>query len=316
MKLTLILKRIILCAALIFIAGAIIIYPERYVQSCFQGFAMWAECVLPSLFPFMVITLIFIKTGIAESAALPLKRVTSLFGLPPAAAVCFVMSAFSGYPAGSRAVAEFYGSGSVGAKDCKKLAALCSTSGPLFIIGSVGVKMLGDKGAGWKILLAHVLSVLLVSVIICLFTKKGEKTVYRRAPADKNVLYDAFYGGVVSVAVAGGFIAFFCVAAQVAADFDLLYPVERLLGLFADGKSAQAVCRGLIEATSGCRCLADGGGRLTLPFAGFLITFGGVSIILQQLSYLLKAKVNAAYFIAVKLIQGIICFIILLPFCM
>ena len=35
---------------------------------------MWAECVLPSLFPFMVITLIFIKTGIAEKAALPLKR--------------------------------------------------------------------------------------------------------------------------------------------------------------------------------------------------------------------------------------------------
>ncbi|MDE6597903.1 MAG: hypothetical protein K2K60_04620 [Clostridia bacterium] len=316
MKFTKIAKWIVLCVALVFLAGAIIIYPERYIQSCFQGFAMWAECVLPSLFPFMVIMLIFIKTGIAERAALPLKKATSIFGLPPAAAVCFVMSICSGYPAGSRAVAEFYESGSVNAKDCKKLAALCSTSGPLFIIGSIGVKMLNDKGAGWKILLAHVVAVLLVSVIICLFTKKGEKAEYRRAPADKNVLYNAFYSGVISVAVAGGFIAFFCVAAQVAVDFNLLYPIEKLLCLFTDETSAQAVCRGLVEATSGCRSLADGGGKLTLPFAGFLITFGGISILMQQLSYLLKAKVNALYFIGVKFIQGVISLFILLPFCL
>ncbi len=316
MKFTKILKWIMLCAALTFLAGAIIIYPERYIQSCFQGFAMWAECVLPSLFPFMVIMLIFIKTGIAERAALPLKKVTGIFGLPPAAAVCFIMSICSGYPAGSRAVAEFYESGSVSAKDCKKLAALCSTSGPLFIIGSIGVKMLGDKGAGWKILLAHTAAVLIVSVIVCLFSKKGEKREYRRAPADKNVLYNAFYGGIVSVAVAGGFIAFFCVAAQVAADFNLLYPLEKLLCLFTDGASAQAVCRGIIEATSGCRAVAEAGGKLKLPFAGFLITFGGISILMQQLSYLLKAKVNALYFIGIKFIQGLLCFTILLPFCL
>ena len=50
-----------LCFALVFLAGAIIIFPERYINCCFRGFALWAECVLPSLFPFMVITLILIK---------------------------------------------------------------------------------------------------------------------------------------------------------------------------------------------------------------------------------------------------------------
>ena len=108
MKTMRILKVLLPCLALTFLAGAIIIYPERYITCCFQGFAMWAECVLPSLFPFMVITLIFIKTGIAEKAALPLKRVTGAFKLPPAAAICFVISICSGYPAGAKAVAYFY----------------------------------------------------------------------------------------------------------------------------------------------------------------------------------------------------------------
>ena len=111
---------------------------------------MWAECVLPALFPFMCITLIFVKTGIAEKASLPLKRVTGKLNFPPAAAACFLLSICSGYPAGSRVVKEFYDCGAIPQKEIGKVAYLCSTSGPLFIIGSVGFKMFGDKLTGVK----------------------------------------------------------------------------------------------------------------------------------------------------------------------
>ncbi len=314
MKTVRVLKLISLCLALTFLAGAIVIYPERYVTCCFQGFAMWAECVLPSLFPFMVITLILIKSGAADKASLPLKKVTGVFGLPPAAALCFVISLCSGYPAGTKCVAEFYESGCLSARDCKKLAALCSTSGPLFIIGSVGVKMFGDKSAGQIILLAHIISVLSVALFLSLILKRGDNTEYKRAVPQGNLLYDSFYGAVTAVAVAGGFIAFFSVTAQILYDFNILLPLEKLIALFTDEASASAVCRGLIEVTRGCRELAGTGSDLGVPFCGFLITFGGVSIILQQMGYLQKAKVSGAYFVAVKAVQGMLCFILLLLF--
>lgn len=297
------------------IAGAIIIYPERYINCCLQGFVMWAECVLPSLFPFMVITLIMIKSGFAEKASLPLKKVTGLFNLPPAAAVCFIISICSGYPAGSKCVLEFYEQGCISARDCKKLSALCSTSGPLFIIGSVGVRMFGDKSAGWKILLAHFLSVLIIALIISLFSKKDEKPVFERPPMKSNLLYDSFYGAVISVAVAGGFIAFFAVAARILSDFNFLIAFEKLFCLFTDEKSAEAVSLGLVEATVGCRTLSAAQGKLGLPLAGFLITFGGVSILLQQLAYLTKTGVKPLGFVGIKLLQGIVCFLILLLIC-
>lgn len=306
--------RLLLFAALAFTAFAIIIYPERYISCCLQGFLLWAECVLPSLFPFMVISMIFIKTGAAEKAALPLKRITGFFSLPPAAAVCFLISICSGYPAGSRAVAEFYEDGSITERDAGKLAALCSTSGPLFVIGSVGVKMFCDKSAGWKILLAHALSVIAVALILSLVSKKENTRKLKHGVHDKNVLYNAFYGSVTAVLVAGGFIAFFCVAAQIAYDFNLLYPLEQLLCLFTNKDAASAVCRGIIEVTAGCRALSACTEKLALPFAGFLITFGGISIILQQLCYLVKAKVKPIKFILVKLVQAALCFALLLLF--
>ena len=313
MKKLRVLKFAALCAVLTAMAGAIIVYPERYIAKCFDGFLMWAECVLPSLFPLMVITLIFIKTGIAEKASLPLKKVTGIFGLPPAGAVLFIISLCSGYPAGAKALSEFHESGCLDKRDCKKLCVMCSTSGPLFIIGSVGVKMLGNKSAGWLLLLAHVLSVVVTGLILCLLSKRGDKTQYVRKPYGGNILYDCFCGAVTSVAVAGGFIAFFCVGAQIATDFKLLYPLELLFNLI-DPASSSAVCQGLIEVTAGCRQISILNTSFKLPFLGFLITFGGISIILQQLAYLTKAKVSALYFIAVKFIQGVICFLFLLIF--
>ncbi|MDE5729703.1 MAG: hypothetical protein K2I20_06000 [Clostridia bacterium] len=307
------LKYSALFFALVALAAAIIIFPERYVLTCFTGFAMWAECVLPSLFPFMVITLILVKTGLAEKASLPLRRVTGLFRLPPASAACFLLSALSGYPAGSRVLSEFYDGGSLTKSDCQKLSYLCSTSGPLFIIGSVGFKMFGDKIIGLKILAAHLLSVIITSLVIALLSKSGKSGSPARKAPDKNVLYNSFYGAVIAVAVAGGFIAFFCVTAQIFSDFNLLKPLQLLLNLFMDEKLSSAICTGLIEPTTGCRAIAAlSGEKLAVALAGFLITFGGVSIILQQLSYLLNCGVNPFKFVAVKLIQAAICFVFLL----
>lgn len=274
---------------------------------------MWAECVLPSLFPFMVVALVFVKSGIADKASLPLKKAAKKLNLPAAGGACFLLSICSGYPAGSRVLYEYYSGGGISRADAQKLSYLCSTSGPLFIIGTVGFKMFGDKTAGLKILAAHIISVAVISFIICLFSEKSSSTDIKRPASSGNYLYDSFYGAVISVTVAGGFIAFFYVVAAIFSDFMLLYPLERMLGIFMNEKLSAAVSEGIIEATRGCRALAAAEhSSFSVALAGFLITFGGISILLQQLSYLTKAGVKPLKFISVKLLQAATCFIILI----
>ncbi|MCH5146723.1 MAG: hypothetical protein J1F61_01805 [Clostridiales bacterium] len=306
------IKYVVLSICILLFGAAIIIYPERYVASCFEGFVLWAECVLPSLFPFIVLALIFIKTGLADKASLPLKKATRILNLPQSAAVCFLLSICSGYPAGSRMVAEFYENGVLTKSDCDKLAPLCSTSGPLFIIGSVGFKMFDDKLLGMKIFIAHALAVTVFSLIYCRFCKKTSALPPKPIKSNGNLLYDTFYGAVVSVAVAGGFIAFFYVVAQFLQDFNVLYPLESFLKLFIEDGAAKAVCLGLAEATTGCRHLAGSTSQIKGALAGFIITFGGVSILMQQISYLSKTGVKPFKFISFKFLQAVLCFLILL----
>ncbi len=302
-----------LYAALALFAAAIAYSPERYVPACFEGIALWAKCVLPALFPFMVIAMIFIKTGAAQTCARPFKRACNFLGLPPASAAIFVMSVFSGYPAGSRILCEYCERGEISREDAQKLAPVCSTSGPMFLIGSVGQNMLGSKWQGFVMLAAHILCVAAVGLALCLHRRGGSAAP--AAPMKResgNILYDAFYSAVISVVVAGGFICFFYTLAKAAGDYNILYPLERLFS-FAFGEDAHALCYGFIEATGGCAALAASAGTFKIPLIGFLITFGGLSIIMQQLCYLVKCGVKPLKFIAAKGAQGALCFALLIP---
>lgn len=309
-------KKVIVCAVLVFFGAVLIAFPDRYIAVCLQGICLWAECVLPSLFPFMVITLLLIKLGAAQTAAKPLAKFSKKLKLPAAAFPLLLMSVCSGYPAGSRILSEYYDSGLVTESEAKKLAPLLSTCGPLFALGTVGAKAFGGNGAGVKLLCACLISVVGTSLIYCLISKdrKSGEELKVIKPDGGDALYSSFYGGVTACTVAGGFICFFYTLSKVLADFNILKPLELAFSpLFGEGLAA-GLCTGLCEATGGCFALAGAGGFFALPLAGFLVTFGGASIILQQSCYLIKCKVNTGFFAAFKFVQGLVCFALLCLF--
>lgn len=298
------------CAVLIFFGVVLIIFPDRYLAACFDGLCLWAGSVLPSLFPFMVITLLLIKLGAAQIAAKPFKKFSQKLKLPNVTVPLFFMSVFSGYPAGSRILCEYCEQGLLDKSEAKKLAPLLSTCGPLFALGTVGARAFGGNGAGIKLLAACLVSVVTTSLIYCLVSgrKQPPPPVKKLAAQSGDALYSSFYGGVTACLVAGGFICFFYTLSQVIADFNIFKPLALLFSPLFGQSAAGGLCQGICEATGGCFELARAGGFFALPLAGFLITFGGASILLQQLCYLGKCGVKPVFFIAFKFFQGVICF--------
>ncbi len=307
------LKAIALGVTLLLIAILFIFNPARYANACLQGFLLWAECVLPSLFPFSVLTLLFTQSGLAEKVSLPLQRVARRLRLPQPFAVCLLISLFSGYPTGSRVLLQLHQNGALSKDETARLAFLCSTAGPLFAVGTVGGKLLGDGKLGLLLFAVHLLSVLVIGYLFAR-KKNGKDSVRSTAmKRSKNLLHDCFASAVLAVCVAGGYIAFFCCLAQMLSDCNLLLPLQWALAKVLPTGQAQALCSGLIEATTGCALSARCGGAFALPITGFLLTFGGASILAQQLGYLQQANVKPLPFIGIKALQALLCFLILLP---
>ncbi len=308
------LRKAVICIALVVLGAILAVCPQRYSAVCLEGLCLWAECVLPSLFPFMVITSLLAGLGAINAAAKPLKGVCKKLRLSPAALPLFITSAVSGYPAGSRTLCEYYKSGHISRTELVKLAPLCSVCGPVFALGTVGYKAFGGGSAGIKLLSACLISVISTSLIYCLAAKGDtEKPLPVKPKKEENPIGSAFYGGTVACLTAGAYICFFYTLSKVIADCKIFMPLECLLyPIFGD--CASGLCLGLCEATGGCFAVANAGGFFSLPLAGFMITFGGASILMQQLFYLSPCGVKPLRFVLIKFVQGILCFAILCLF--
>lgn len=355
----------LLSVLLLFLLCLLLTAPARYAEACIQGMALWAKAVLPALFPFLILTGLLTKLGAAQKLADRLSPLTEKIGLPGSAAYCLLVSLLSGYPVGSRTVADLYKGGAITREQAKRMSVLCSTSGPMFLVGSVGGAMFGSAAAGAILLAAHLLAV--IGVYLALYfanrRKKGNIHAGQKAPAPHaglkktmpphalrvqnktaapqttatpasenkrnktaaphpdtdGILAASVQSGVLTVLCVGGFIAFFFVLMQALSDLHISAPLERLLSfpLSAAGSegAAAGLTAGLLEATQGCASIAASGAPLALPLCAFLVTFGGGSILAQQLAFLTGAGVKAGPFIGIKILQGIAAFLLCLAFC-
>lgn len=282
-----------------------LIFPTRYAESVREGISLWAASVLPATFPFLFLTALFTKMKpygfLSRMIARPAGK---LFRISGAGGCAAVMSALSGYPVGAKTVCDLFERGAVTENETFRLACLCSTSGPMFFVGTVGCMMFQSAGAGWILLISHLSAVYAVCFILRFF---GEK----RAPASlpvfraegANALYDSLYQAVISILCVGGFIALFYAFGQILADLGIF----TLLGApFGNGPLCEAAFRGLLEMTSGCAIASGEKSPLSLALCCFLITFGGMCVLCQQIAYLSRTGIKILPFLAVKLLQAIL----------
>lgn len=304
-------RRRLAAGCAVFLLALLTLQPQRYAAACAESIALWAKVVLPALFPFLVLTALVTQTEMADSLGRKLAPLLRRCGLPAAGAGAFFVSILSGYPVGSRIVADLYSNGSLGRAEAERLSYLCSTSGPMFILGSVGSAMFGEGTAGAILFASHLFGVLSVFFLTKLFGRKGRpQTAAQPRPLPQRQtgsLGETVQKAVISVLCVGGFIALAGVLLCALEDLHLLAPLCSLLQFplrpFGAENCAKGTVYGLIEATRGCASLAAAG-AIGLPFAAFTITFGGASILAQQLAFLRPAGVRIGRFIAVKALQG------------
>lgn len=309
----------------------ILIRPDVYVASALEGVKLWALVVLPSLLPFFFFTSLLAKIGATERMARTLKKpCQKIFGTSGYAAYAFLMSILSGYPVGAKIIGDLGENGLIDETDATKMSSFCSTSGPLFIVGSVGVGMFGSAAAGKLLFITHAFSALITGLIFRFFgrTKITTTLTNKNAPkscrphvspaktraANGNALYDCVYSSVISIATVGGFICVFYVVADIFQNLDLLRPIWKTLFFVTKNEPlSRAFSYGLIECTRGCKMLALCGlSTYSLAFASSLIAFGGVSVLVQSVCFLKKANAKIPVFLLAKTIQTVISFLLTL----
>ena len=300
-----------LCLLLLLWALGLFLYGQEIAAATASALELCLFILLPSLFPFFVLSSLLISSGIVTRLSSRLERpMRALFNLPGTCAVPLLLGMIGGYPVGARTASDLYQQGLCSFEQAKRLLCFCNNAGPAFFISVIGAGFLHDAKLGVLLWLVHLLAAGVLSLFPLqkgLSKQKDAAITTVDAPAS---LLSAFLQ-----AVTGAFSSFLNVCA-----FVLIFAVITRLSVTTSwfirfcealpGTAAfwQGIGVGILELTTGTSILSAAGlpRKRLLVSLSFLCGWGGISVQCQSVSLIRAAGLPCRPYLLAKLLQGVL----------
>ena len=199
----------------------------------------------------------------------------------------------------SVAMADLYNKKLITRADAFKMNSFCSTSGPMFIIGAVGIGMFNNSKIGYILFLSHLISAILNGLIYRNIQTESEEHEIISPEKGYLNLGDIVLNSMLSILSVGCIITIF---------FIIIECFSPILNLFP--QPIAYFFEGCIEITKGCLDLATLQNKFwAISLCSFIISFGGISTLLQSVTMLNKVKMPIKLFATQKLTHAILSFV-------
>lgn len=290
-------------------------WPQEVIEAGQQGLTLCASTLIPSLFPFFVLSSLLVSLNLTRYPGRWLERAMKpLFGVSGSGASALLLGMVGGYPVGAKTVAELYGSGQCTKPEAQRLLLFCNNAGPAFFLGVVGGSILKSVKLGMLLWLCHMVSALLLGWFAERLFPLRTSTVPRfstapctkPAPSSAILFVDAVKKSFLSVLNICAFVVL----------FGILLTLCRLAGLFdlltvscttvRSVDAVQSLFSGFIELSNGIASLPIRPLSLALPLAAFLLGWGGICVHCQTISVLAGSGLSVLPYLCAKLLHGLL----------
>lgn len=110
-------------------------FPGIVLTGARSGLSLWAGTLLPTLLPFIILSNLFIQSGVIYPLmALPGKFSSRYLGLSPSGLYAFVCGFFFGYPSGAKILADLLKTGQIEQEEASWLLVFCNNLSPAFLM--------------------------------------------------------------------------------------------------------------------------------------------------------------------------------------
>lgn len=305
--------------ALLCAGGGLVLYPEQSMDAGRQGLQLCANVIVPSLFPFFVLSSLVVELGLARYLGQALERLMwPLFRVGGVGASALVLGLVGGYPVGAQTAIKLYEAGQCSKDETQRLLAFCNNSGPAFILGVVGAGVFGSGAIGLLLYLSHATACLCVGL---LFRFYGKTTSCSKPPRTaphfqttrfSTALTSGIRSSFASVLNICAFVLFFSVVIRLLFLCGIMDAVAGLLAallspLGFDRVLARQLLTGLLEVSSGVTSLSRSGGLSgQISMAAFMLGWAGLSVHCQVLSFLGDSGLSPGTYLIGKSLHGVL----------
>ena len=280
---------------------------------------LWINNILPSLFPFFILSELLIKFGFVEFISELLKNITQkLFKVRGEGAFIFIMSMISGFPSNSKYIKELFLENKINDKEASKILMFTHFSNPLFIIGTISISFLNNKNMGIIILFSHYIGNIIIGLIIRNYhpysfkekvsLKKAINLMHKKQIENKekigNILAQACFKTFKTLFLILGVVTTFLCLTTLITNHLHLNPIK-------DG-----LLKGIFEMTQGLKYISilNLSLKWKVIISTMIISFGGLSVHMQIISILGDTEIKYLPFLIARIfhafISGFLAFIL------
>lgn len=280
---------------------AILKKPDIAIGYMRSGLNLCAQRVIPSLFPFAVLSSLFVDMGGADLLGrIAGNFVSRLFGISRSSAFVPALGMLCGFPVGAIASVKLYRRGEICEKELLRLLIISGIPGSAFLISAVGISMWSSHAFGVALYFIQIITSVLIGIALNLISPlklterpKGATESRKNAVA---VFCDSVGDCAHSMLKICGFVVFF------ASSVGTLCSLLEDLGVSPFFKIP---VMGFFEMTGAVALapqLGTSGAVLTALFVGW----AGLSVHFQILSVCRGIPIAARPYFVSKAIQGVL----------
>lgn len=295
------MKKTILYIFLCSITTLLVLNPEESIFYAKEGLYLCSDIIIPSLFPFFICSGLLVYSGFCEVLAKVFNPIMKpLFNINPTGASAFILGIVSGYPIGASTACELYNSLYISKSEAERLLAFCNNSGPLFILGAVGVSMYHSVRVGVILYICHILGAITVGILFRNYKKDTfsapRAKIETKEQNFSQIFSDVLKNSIQNILIVCGTVIFSSVVTNVLLDIANLNSVFSTLFL------------SLAEFVSGLKSVSSLNLDLfyKLLLSAWICAFAGISVHLQVMGVVAKTGLSLKPYIFGKILHGFI----------
>lgn len=297
---------LIIVVSFIILLFNILINKQLVSNTISHSLDIWLNILIPSMFPFFVISDILINYNIVNYIPKFITNTFSyLFNISNTCTTIFFLSLISGFPSSARNIKTYYEKNLITLKEANHILLFTHFSNPIFILSTISLFFLNNEFYGYIILISHYLGNIIIGILL-----RNKSTIDNKNYTKDTVICQNFSKTLINsikssidslLLILGTLTSFLIISTFIIKYLNLpLYETT--------------IIKGILEITMGLKDLSllNINDIYKVIISTIFISFGGLSVHLQVVSNIVDTDIKYSNFFIARIyhaiISGIICY--------